>query len=155
MEQQVPRKPSSPDGAKNVTLSVRITAKSRFGLELMSRLHRRTIPEVVSYAIEEVFTSEIEGLFDDRGAPETGGKRYLLPLLWAERPSDRLANIALHCPELLLPSEKRMWTHITTLPNLWRGTGRAPADLEREALAAHWSSIEHEFSLGSRSHGAV
>lgn len=146
----MPRTPSSPDGAKNVTLSVRITAKARFGLELMSRLHGRTIPEVVSYAIEEVLTSEIEGLYDDRGPAETAGKRYLLPLLWAERPSDRMANIGLHCPDLLEPAERRLWAHIEAQSELWTGAGRGERDLNRDALAQQWESIREKFSLGGR-----
>lgn len=149
------RPPASPDGAKNVTIGIRITPKMRFGLELMSRLHGRAMAEVVSYAIEEVFSSEIEGLWDDQGAPEAGGKRPLLNLLWAEQGSDRLANIALRCPQLLTPGEKRMWAHIKEMPQLWSGDGREESNLKRDALAQEWPAIQKRFSLSARSRVTV
>lgn len=142
------RTPASPDGAKNVTISIRMTPKMRFGLELMSRLHDRSVPDVVSYAITEVFTSEIEGLYDDRGPQETGGKRYLLNLLWAERPSDRLANIALQSPELLTTAERRMWSEIEQMPEFWSGHERGESQLQREVLAKQWAQVEEKFRLG-------
>ena len=149
------RTPSSPDGAKNVTISIRMTPKMRFGLELMSRLHNRTLPEVVGYAITEVFTSEIEGLYDNRGPEEVGGKRYLLNLLWADRASDRLANLAFQCPELLTIPETRMWSRITQIEQLWSGDARDETHLNRDALAERWQSLEQEFSLGARGTGST
>lgn len=133
-----------------MTISVRMTPKMRFGLELMSRLHARPVAEVVSYAISEVFTSEIEGLYDDQGPVETGGKRYLLNLLWSDRASDRLANIALQCPQLLTTAERRMWTRIEQMPELWSGDVRDESHLLRDVLAQRWTEIEQEFSLGGR-----
>jgi hypothetical protein len=146
----MPRPPASADGPKNVTIGIRITPKMRFGLELMSRLHGRPMAEVVSYAIEEVFSSEIEGLWDDQGAPEAGGKRPLLSLLWAERASDRLANIALQCPQLLTNAERRMWARIERMPELWSGAGGTEVDLKRDVLEEQWPTIQQQFSLGSR-----
>jgi hypothetical protein len=132
-----------------------MTAKMRFGLELMIRLYQRPMTEVISLAIEEAFSSEIEGLWDDKGPAEAGGKRPLLNLLWAERGSDRLANMALRCPELLSPGERRMWAYITKVPHLWSGDGREETDLNREALAAEWAAIGEKFALTSRSRVAA
>lgn len=146
----MPKPPSGPDGAKNVTISIRMTPKMRFGLDLMTRLHSRPMADVVTYAIEEVFTSEIEGLWDHNGPEEVGGKRYLLSLLWAERASDRFANIALHCPQLLTTAERRMWSRILHMPELWSCPERGEPSLKREVLAQQWAGIQEHFSLGGR-----
>lgn len=151
----MPRPPVSEDGAKNVTVNLRMTAKTRFGLELMTRLYGRPMAEVITYAIEEVFSSEIEGLWDDEGAPEAGGKRPILNLLWAERGSDRFANMALRCPKLLTVGEERMWAHIKQMPQLWSGEGREEADLNRDLLAQEWAAIQQRFTLTSRSRVAA
>ena len=137
------RTAKSADGAKTSTLSVRLTPKMRFGLEMMARLHRDSIPDIVSRAIEDVFSSEIEGLWDFKGVIETGGKRPLLNLLWADRPSDRLANIAFHCPELLSTAELRLWTSVKSEPKFWRETyGKTPETLLRDTLAECWDAIQ-------------
>lgn len=144
----MPRTAKGPDGPKNVTVSVRVSPKVRFGLEMMSRLHHRTVPEIVSDAIDQVFGSEIEGLYDDKGAPEAGGKRPLLNLLWAERPSDRLANIAFECPQLLSSPEKKVWSQVLDDPRFWTtAKARTPRNLLRDELAARWEELEGEAAV--------
>jgi hypothetical protein len=144
----MPRTAKGPDGPKNVTVSVRVSPKVRFGLEMMSRLHHRTVPEIVSDAIDQVFGSEIEGLYDDKGAPEAGGKRPLLNLLWAERPSDRLANIAFECPQLLSSPEKKVWNQVLADPRFWTtAKAHTPRNLRRDELAAHWEELGGEAAV--------
>jgi len=144
----MPRIATGPDGPKNVTVSVRVSPKVRFGLEMMSRLHHRTVPEIVSDAINQVFSSELEGLYDDNGPPEAGGQRPLMNVLWAERPSDRLANIALECPYLLSSPEKKVWSQVIADPRFWTtAKARAPRNLLRNELAAHWEELGGEEAI--------
>ena len=141
----MPRTPSSPDGPKNITVSVRVSPKMRFGLEMMSRLHHRPIPDIITNAINEVFSSELEGLWDDGGPPEAGGRRHILPVLWAERASDRIANIAFVCPQLLSGPERRLWKTVEADTRFWKKPGsRAQSNLLRDELAAHWETIGGE-----------
>lgn len=141
----MPRTPTSADGPKNVTVSVRVTPKMRFGLEMMSRLHHRPIPELVVNAIQEVFSSEIEGLWDDKGPREGGGRRSLLNVLWAERASDRVANIAFECPQLLSGPERRLWGVVKADERFWTEKGvRRASTLLRDELAANWNNIGGE-----------
>ena len=144
----MPRIATGPDGPKNVTVSVRVSPKVRFGLEMMSRLHHRTVPEIVSDAINQVFSSELEGLYDDNGPPEAGGQRPLMNLLWAERPSDRLANIALECPSLLSSPEKKVWNQVIDDPRFWKtAKARTLSNLLRNELAAHWEELGGEVAV--------
>ena len=144
----MPRTAKGPDGPKNVTVSVRVSPKVRFGLEMMSRLHHRTVPEIVSDAIDQVFSSEIEGLYDDSGPPEVGGKRPLLNVLWAERPSDRLPNIALECPYLLSSPEKKVWNQVLVDPRFWTTSkARTSSNLRRDELAAQWKELGGETAV--------
>lgn len=122
----------------------------RFGLEMMSRLHHRPIPEIITNAIQEVFTSEVEGLWDDQGPAEVGGQRPLLNVLWAERVSDRVANIAFECPTLLSGQERRLWKAIEADKRFWAMPEvRIPSNLLRDELAARWEVIGGEAAAPS------
>ena len=57
----VVKTPTSTDGLKNTALSVRVTPKMRFGLKMTSGLHLRPIPEIITYAIQGIFSSELDG----------------------------------------------------------------------------------------------
>ena len=140
-------RPVGPDGARSALLSVRVTPKLMFGLEMMSRLHRASIPDIVSRAIKDVFTSDFEGLWDyeDDAKTEPGLRRYLLDLLWAERPSDRFANIAFHCEYLMPTADVRLWSRIKSKAKFWQpDEPRTEANLLREALADDWAAINEE-----------
>lgn len=132
------------EGAKTSTLSVRLTPKMRFGLEMMARLHRDSIPEIVTRAINNIFSSEYDGLWDsDTDSPY--GRRWLMKLLWAERPSDRLANLAFHCPSLMSSAENRLWSHIKSESKFWKKAGaQTEKNLLREMLAQSWENLQSE-----------
>ena len=140
-------RPTGPDGARSAVLSVRLTPKLRFGLEMLSRLHRESLPDILSRAINDVLTSEHDGLWDY--APgESERPRMLMPLLWDERSSDRLANIAFNCPHLLTASENRLWTLVKTKTDLWNSKQEySPENLNRDALAECWGKLQLELEM--------
>ena len=72
------RTPKGDDGSRNVTMSIRVTPKMRFNLEMMARLHRDTVPNIVTRAINDVFSSEVEGLWDYGGADSENGPSWTL-----------------------------------------------------------------------------
>nr|WP_315235543.1 hypothetical protein [uncultured Albidiferax sp.] len=132
---------AGPDGAKTAPLSVRLTPKMKFGLEIMSRLHHYTIPEIVTRAIHDVFNSENEGLSDLNG--KSGGRRYLLDTLWSDTPSEVLANLAFRAGNLMSAPEKRMWKLIVGEPKYWSDpTERTEPYLRGDVLAQDWKEIE-------------
>jgi hypothetical protein len=87
----------------------------KFGLEIMSRLHHYSIPEIVNRAIHDVFSSENEGLSDWNG--ESGERRFLLDTLWRK----------------LVLEEPKYWSDPTE---------RTDPFLQREVLAQDWDAIE-------------
>lgn len=138
----MPRRPG-PEGQKSAVISVRLTPRMRFGLELMGRVHQETMPEVVARAINDAFTSEHGGLLV--GADESTTLPFdLLQRTWSERESDRLANLALHYPSIMSRREKEIWQRIESTPRYWRRRGdrsTARSELNREALAEDWVAL--------------
>lgn len=132
---------AGPDGAKTAPLSVRVTPKMKFGLEIMSRLHHYTIPEIVTRAIQDVFDSEHEGLSDLNG--KSGARRYLLDTLWSNSPSEVLANLAFRAGNLMSAPEKRMWKLVVGEPKYWSDPSeRTEPYLRTDVLAQDWEGIE-------------
>lgn len=135
-----------PLGHKSEVVTVRVTPRIRYGLELMARLHQESIPEVITRAISEAFTSEDGGLFvyvdDDKSQP-----RNLLDRVWADRPSDRLVNLALRYPAVMSRTEKTMWSVVRGTPKYWRSERARRAALPeesallRDAIAEDWTAI--------------
>lgn len=111
------------EGQKSAVISVRLTPRMRFGLELMGRLHQETMPEVVARAISDALTSGKGGLFVGADA-STGLPFDLLKRVWADRESDRLANLALHYPAIMSRRERELWERIESSP----GTGTRVED---------------------------
>ena len=135
-----------PSGHKSEVVTVRMTPKLRYGLELMARLHQETVPEVITRAIASAFTAEYGGLFvyvdGDNEFP-----RNLLEIAWAERPSDRLVNLALRYPNVMSRAERAIWSAIKSNAKYWRSerSRRATVSDEnavlRDVIAEDWTAI--------------
>ena len=139
-------RPASPEGARSALLSSRVTPKLMFGLEMMSRLHRSPIPDIVSRAIKDVFNSDFEGFWDQQSTPpddKSNGRRYLLEILWADEPSNRFANIAFFCDRLMSSSDARLWSFVKTQAHFWQpGAPQTERSLRRDLLANEWENIQ-------------
>ena len=141
------RPPKDAAGSRSSNLTIRLTPKMRFGLDMMSRLYHESIPDIMARAVNDVFGCSYQGLSDwDGDIVEVNGYRDLMKLLWSERPSDRVANIALHCKKLLAAPEIRLWDLVKSKPEFWAD----PADfteksLRREVLAKRWDALQEEF----------
>lgn len=137
---------AGPEGRKSELLSVRLTPRVRYGLDLVARLHRETVPEVVARAVAELFTSEHGGLFvhvgDDDKFPTN-----LLKLVWADLPSDRLINLALRYPSVMTLAERDLWQRICNTPKYWRcesaDTQPKPSEatILRTVVAEEWDDL--------------
>ena len=146
-------RPTGPDGARTAVVTVRLTPRVKFGLDMLSRLHRMSVPELLTIAVDDLFGSEIYGLWDDEMEPveyEKGQfinpRRNLLKVLWAERASDRFANIGLHKIELFDVSEKQLWNTIKSEQKYWSDASlRTDKELLRDVLAEDWPSLKSDF----------
>lgn len=119
----------------------------KFGLDMMSRLYHESIPDIVMRALDNEFNNQYKGFSDfDGETVETNGYRDLMKLLWAERPSDRLANIALNCKKLLSGSQLTQWELVKKSPEFWVDpTEFTEQSLRRDVLALNWDALQQKF----------
>ena len=92
---------------KGETLTIRIDTRSRYGLDLLGRLKRRSVSELVLDEIREVINNELP-------KPEVDGKRVrLMDAVWDVFEQDRMVKLALAAPELLSDYEQKLWRVIS------------------------------------------
>ncbi len=147
MKKSVIGRPSGPEGARSTLLAVRVTPKVKFGLEMLSRLHGTSIPDLVNRAIKDLFDSKTEGLWDHDKRLADGQQTEpinLLETLWAEKSVDRFINIGLNCEHLLTLDEKRLWRHVCNEPRYWsHETARTKNELLRDKLDYDWEILKY------------
>lgn len=130
---------AGPEGVKSATVTIRLTPKMRFGLELMSRRHHDSVQEIMQRAINDLFGSTHEGLLVDLCRPEDEVAEGLfapvniLNAVWSESAAERLANLALLCPELLNTPERRIWSEVVGCERYWQTSEQSP-EKTRNAL---------------------
>jgi len=85
------------------SLTVRISPKQKFGLELLKRKQRRNITDIIAWTIEKIFKDPEEGLIErNRELEEVN----LLDLLWDIDEIERIKKIATYRPNFLLYDEE-------------------------------------------------
>lgn len=142
---------AGPEGVKSTTITIRLTPKMRFGLELMSRRHNDSVQTMLQRAINDLFGSTHEGLLVDLCRPEDEVAEGLfapvniLNAVWSESEAERLANLALLCPDLLNTAEKRLWAKVTENERYWRagvvGEQKSRDGLLLEKLEEDWELL--------------
>lgn len=130
-------------GPRNSVFSVRLPAKLRFGIELISRRLRIPMTDVIVEAIADALGSENSGLFVD--LPGEDLPVYLLARVWDEREAVRLVKLALVAPTLLTGSEAALWARIRAEPRYWDGNAKKDSpsidDLRADRLEADWPQL--------------
>lgn len=130
-------------GPRDSVFSVRLSAKHRFAIELVARLNREPMTDVIVRALEEVLSSENGGLFVNLPGEELPA--YLLPKVWDERESVRLVKLALVYPNLLSGAEKVIWERVKAEPRYWdsraKKDGLTIDDLRADRLEADWADL--------------
>lgn len=142
-------RPSGRDGTKSKTMTIRLTPKMKFGIELASKLYRINEQEVVLRALSEFFAAGHSGFAIElpwaQGEGQNGpsAQTNILDLCWAERESDRFANMAMLLPSLLSKNEQRLWSEIRGCGEYWAEefTGSNPEALVRDKLAEAWPKL--------------
>lgn len=132
-------------GPRDSVFSVRLPAKLRYAVELMARLNREPMTDVIVRALDEAVGSENLGLFVDLPGEEL--PVYLLPRVWDERESVRLVKLALTYPTLLSAAERAIWERVRAEPRYWvRELGpdrsRLLEDLRPDRLEADWDEVK-------------
>jgi hypothetical protein len=92
---------------KGESLTIRIDARSRYGLDLLGRLKRRSVSELVLDEIREVLDKELPKCKVD------GKSLGLMDAVWDVFEQDRMVKLALAAPDLLNDEERRLWRVIS------------------------------------------
>lgn len=136
----------APSEKKSVGIAVRLHPKTMFGIELMRRLHKESVAEVVTRAIEDAFWNDTGGL--RMPIPGTDMSENLLEVAWAERPSDRVANLAFCYRQALTRTEEEIWKDVEKSEKYWRAdqkgepSSRSKETLQRDVLAEDWEGLQ-------------
>lgn len=129
----------SPGGLRNSFLTLRIPEKTKYGLTLVSRLNHERIPDILIRALNNLFSADELGLIVE--VPGKKGSVNLLDAVWAERESDRVANLAMSYPQLLSARERLAWETIKEEDRYWTDSAQGKV-LNRELLAEDWAQIK-------------
>ena len=128
---------------KSVLLALRVTPRTRFGLDLFARRSGRTVSQVVAQAIDEAIGSEAEGLvLVPRGerAPVN-----VLDRVWSPHEHERVVRLGMWFPQLLGDRQRYLWQLIQESPAYWKRNSMpmrpAPDDVRWDVLARDWPSL--------------
>ena len=92
---------------KSEVITIRINPKLKFGLELMARLHNRSVAQTVEMAIQRVLEDPFDGVQNLRDV------RYdqdIIDKLWSPHRGERLLKMVLEHPELLATKKSSFGT---------------------------------------------
>lgn len=91
---------------KSEVITIRLNPKLKFGLELMARLHHRSVAQTAELAIQRLLADPFDGREAVSGTPFDPG---LLDALWSPHRGERLRRMVFDHPELLAHEEEVLW----------------------------------------------
>lgn len=112
------------------TLSVRISSRTKYALELTARYQRRSISSVIEWWLNELMRNQM--LQETDG--ETRSLSHAMVELWDPYEADRLVKLALKFPSLLTFEEDLIWKVIREENSFWKPLS-PPAELSTEQFS--------------------
>ena len=138
--QQMAKKSKVGTTTKSDVITVRLSPKLKYGLELLARKQHRPLSSVVSRAIEQSINDPEAGLYKNTSKGlKIKEPKQMLDILWDVHPADRLVKLATHWPELMTYEEEKRVKAIKKL-GWWPKKG----DLATEALLDAWPNIHFD-----------
>ena len=149
MEKRVRGRPSG-GGSKlqrTETVTIRLDPKLRYLTELAARKQRRTVSSFIEWAIEGALSNVILA----EAPHEVIDLDLASATLWDPDEADRLAKLALYCPDLLTYDEEVLWKLIQECEALWRGDFKPrknmpPKEIDEmllyPTLRTHWETLQ-------------
>jgi len=134
------KKVGRPSRGKGKLLSVRLTPKMRYSVELLARIQRRnSITAVIEFAIERLLHDDEQGLVAQNGD-------YLPDLVFDEDEVKCFVNLCIHCSDLLNYDEKLRWNVIkSNKKKYWRGEN----DPNYVQIKMDWDEINKQVQQAS------
>jgi hypothetical protein len=139
---------------KTATVTIRLSPKHRFALDLLARTKRQTVSSVIEELIRDRVGEALTAIDPKpQGRPEKFAKALLgagelgdlLLHVWDPREPDRFVNLAMAAPGLLTEEEEFLWRLIQESP-LWR-----KGEPDRERLRQHWPAVQRAAARGAAS----
>ncbi|MEI6828010.1 MAG: hypothetical protein WCK54_20655, partial [Desulfuromonadales bacterium] len=129
-------KAGRPSSGKGKLITIRLTPKMRYSVELLARVQRRnSITAVIEFAIDKLLQDQATGLVD-------ADKGFLPDLLWDENESTRFVKLCLNRPELLTYDEGVLWRVLQLEKDCWLDV-RVP---NYSVISAKWDAINEKAS---------
>lgn len=123
-----------PSSGKGKLISLRLTPKMRYCVELLARVQRRnSITAVIEFALDSLMQDSKSGLYDASGS-------YLPDLIWDEDEIYCFVKLCLHRPELLTYDEELVWRVIEGNGGYWKEF-RVP---DFEKIKTEWNEINSQ-----------
>lgn len=129
---------------KSVLLAVRVTPRTRFGLDLIARRSGRTVSQVITHAVEQTIESANQGLV----AIPTGEHApvKVVDRVWSPHEYERVVRLGLWFPGLLNEEQQYLWRVVRETPMYWRH-GKCPrrptaGEIHWEQLADGWGALK-------------
>lgn len=140
----MPRK-LAPNPRTNV-ITLRVTPKMRFGLELLAQERGETLTEVVTWAVSELFSTEQVGLL--RYPTGENHAVRVLDRVWSPVEYERVVRLGTYFPEFMTDRQQYLWGRVRETAKCWKaGANRkrpTPDDVRWDVLAKDWPAITRD-----------
>lgn len=131
---------------KSVLLTLRVTPRVRFGLDLLAQQSGRTVSQVVGRAIDDAIGSKGEGLVIVPRGERTPVN--VIDRVWSPHEHERVVRLGLWFPQLLNDEQRHLWRMIQEAPRyLKQGSmplRASPSDIRWDELATDWHSLKRQ-----------
>lgn len=136
-------RPRSPN-PRSELIAVRVTPRTRYGLQLLAQQSRCSLSEAVLRAVEDRFEHPVDGLV--HVATGERAPTSVLDRTWSPIEHERVIRTGLLFPDFLTEAERYLWLVIRETPSCWknrRPKGRLTAsDVNWETVAAVWPELK-------------
>ncbi len=136
----MPAKARKTYAANAEVLTVRLSPKMKFGLELLSRKQHRSLSAIVQHLLDRELRENLtvaKDVEDDMRGWHVEHVR-ILDLVWDPYEEDRLVKLATHSPDLLDLDEELKWKVIQDdYKRYWHSAGKP----NYKAIRDDWSDI--------------
>lgn len=125
-------------------IALRVTPRTRYGLQLLAQQSRCSLSEAVLRAVEDKFERPVEGLV--RVAAGEKASTSVLDRTWSPVEYERVIRTGLLFPDFLTETERYLWLVIRETPSYWKrvraGRRRTASDVNWETVAAAWPELK-------------
>jgi hypothetical protein len=148
------KKAKKGEGARSETLTVRLTPRMKYGLELQARKQHRTLAGVVEWAIERGLYHETDGLLKEMDITNSvsgtveKAKLNLLEWLWDPSEIKRLCLLCMYAYELMTYEEQKLWSLIAQNAYYWQVLEITSS--QNEVVRYIWPSLASKYLIEDR-----